>query len=77
MPWPLSQDYNEAIQNPATSFGDPELRQCEAKGNAIGIAQGMIDRGVKARKKLPEGLLRIASPESAEEEAEPAPDAED
>ena len=27
MPWPLSQDYNEAIQNPQTCFGDPELRR--------------------------------------------------
>jgi hypothetical protein len=37
MSWPLSQDYNEAIQTPATSFNDAELKQCEAKGNAIGI----------------------------------------
>ena len=45
------------------------------------IQQGMIDRGVKARKKLPDSLLRIAAPESAEEEPEStpemAPDAED
>jgi hypothetical protein len=26
MTWLQSQDYNEAIQNPQTSFGDPELR---------------------------------------------------
>jgi hypothetical protein len=26
-PWPLSQDYNEAIQCPAQCFADPELRQ--------------------------------------------------
>ncbi|OAI41688.1 hypothetical protein AYO40_02525 [Planctomycetaceae bacterium SCGC AG-212-D15] len=37
MPWPLSQDYNEAIQNPASSFADPELRQGEAATNALGI----------------------------------------
>jgi hypothetical protein len=37
----------------------------------------MIDRGVKARKKMPDGLLRIAAPESAEEEAEPEPRVED
>ena len=30
MTWPLSQDYNEAIQDPSTSFGDPELRGGEA-----------------------------------------------
>jgi hypothetical protein len=37
MPWPLSQDYNEAVQNPATSFTDPELRQAEATTNALGL----------------------------------------
>ena len=30
MSWPMSQDYNEAIQNPAASFSDPELKQGEA-----------------------------------------------
>src|SRR5579862_1082785 len=37
MPWPLSQDYNEAIQNPATCFSDPELKQGEAVCNALGL----------------------------------------
>ena len=37
MPWPLSQDYNEAIQNPAQSFADPELRQGEADTNELGL----------------------------------------
>ena len=37
MPWPLSQDYNEAIQNPHTSFGDPELRGGQVVTNAMGI----------------------------------------
>jgi hypothetical protein len=37
MPWPLSQDYNEAIQNPAQCFADPELRQGEAETNALGL----------------------------------------
>ena len=27
MAWPHSQEYNGAIQNPATSFSDAELRQ--------------------------------------------------
>ena len=27
MPWPLPQDYNEALQNLQTSFSDPELRE--------------------------------------------------
>jgi hypothetical protein len=34
MPWPLSQDYNEAAQTPVQSFSDAELKQAEAKGNA-------------------------------------------
>jgi formylglycine-generating enzyme required for sulfatase activity len=37
MAWPLSQDYNEAIQDPATSFGDADLKQGEAATNALGI----------------------------------------
>lgn len=39
MPWPLSQDYNEALQNPQTSFSDPELRQGQVAVNALGIPQ--------------------------------------
>jgi hypothetical protein len=37
MPWPLSQDYNEAVQTPLQSFSDAELKQAEARCNAIGI----------------------------------------
>jgi Leucine-rich repeat (LRR) protein len=37
MSWPLSQDYNEAIQSPESSFSDPELRTGEAATNALGI----------------------------------------
>jgi hypothetical protein len=37
MPWPLSQDYNEAIQDPSLSFSDPELKQGEAVTNALGL----------------------------------------
>jgi probable HAF family extracellular repeat protein len=37
MPWPLSQDYNELIQNPQTSFADPELRGGRAVVNSLGI----------------------------------------
>jgi hypothetical protein len=37
MPWPLSQDYNEAIQNPAHCFADPELKQDGAVTNALGL----------------------------------------
>jgi TPR repeat protein len=37
MAWPLSQDYNEAIQNPWANFADPDLKRGEAVVNAIGI----------------------------------------
>ena len=37
MSWPLSQDYNEAIQSPASSFSDPDLRRGEAAANALGL----------------------------------------
>jgi hypothetical protein len=37
MPWPISQDYNEAVQHPASSFADAELKQGEAATNALGI----------------------------------------
>jgi formylglycine-generating enzyme required for sulfatase activity len=37
MPWPLSQDYNEAIQAPAAHFADPDLRRGEAVCNALGL----------------------------------------
>jgi len=35
--WPSPQDYNEAIQNPAFCFADPELQQGEVEVNAIGL----------------------------------------
>jgi hypothetical protein len=35
--WPVSQDYNEAVQDPGASFGDPELRAAEAVTNALGL----------------------------------------
>ena len=37
MSWPLSQDYNEAIQSPASNFSDPDLRRGEAAANALGL----------------------------------------
>lgn len=37
MTWPLPQDYNEAIQNPASSFNDPDLKHGQATTNALGI----------------------------------------
>jgi len=37
MPWPLSQDYNEAIQTPAQCFADTELQRGEAVTNNLGL----------------------------------------
>ncbi len=37
MSWPLSQDYNEAIQSPKSNFADPDLRRGEAACNALGL----------------------------------------
>ena len=37
MSWPQSQEYNEAIQSPATSFADAELRTGEAVTNDLGL----------------------------------------
>lgn len=35
--WPSPQDYNEAIQNPAQCFADPELQKGDVEVNAIGL----------------------------------------
>jgi WD40 repeat protein len=37
MSWPLSQDYNEAIQSPATNFTDADLRKGEAVCSCLGL----------------------------------------
>jgi hypothetical protein len=37
MPWPISQDYNEAVQTPLSSFTDPELKGGEVALNAMGL----------------------------------------
>jgi hypothetical protein len=37
MGWPLSQDYNEAVQSPARNVSDPDLRRGEAVVNALGL----------------------------------------
>jgi len=37
MAWPASQDYNEAIQSPSSSFADPELRAGQPVVNALGM----------------------------------------
>ena len=37
MNWPISQDYNEAVQNPPLCFADPDLQGGEAVVNALGL----------------------------------------
>lgn len=37
MNWPTSQDYNEAVQDPAGSFGDPALKGGQVAVNALGL----------------------------------------
>jgi hypothetical protein len=37
MPWPTPQDYNEAIQNPRTCFGDAELRAGTPELTPLGL----------------------------------------
>jgi WD40 repeat protein len=37
MAWPLSQDYNEAVQSPGISFADPDLRAGQPVLNALGM----------------------------------------
>jgi hypothetical protein len=37
MAWPVSQDCNEAIQNPQFCFHDGELKQGEAVANGLGL----------------------------------------
>jgi WD40 repeat protein len=37
MPWPMSQDYNEAIQEPALCFSDPDLKRGKVVCNALGL----------------------------------------
>src|SRR5438876_624408 len=37
MSWPLSQDYNEAMQNLLTSVADSELRDGQVVTNALGL----------------------------------------
>ena len=39
--WPTPQDYNEAVQNPALCFADPDLRQSSPQLNALGLPKPM------------------------------------
>ena len=51
MSWPLSQDYNEAIQSPATNFADAERVAAASEG--LGGAMSSLE----ARKLPDEQLL--------------------
>lgn len=37
MNWPLPQEFNEAIQNPATAFADADLKRCTADVGPVGV----------------------------------------
>src|SRR5262249_52702694 len=37
MSWPLPQDFNEAVQNPGSSFADAELRGGQPKLSPLGL----------------------------------------
>jgi pimeloyl-ACP methyl ester carboxylesterase len=37
MPWPQATDYNSAVQTPAVSFCDPDLRQGRTVGDFLGL----------------------------------------
>lgn len=37
MAWPLSQDFNEAIQNPSSAFRDPDLKNGKVTTTPIGV----------------------------------------
>jgi hypothetical protein len=39
MSWPISQDYNEAIQSPRLCFADADLKSGEVAVNALGLPQ--------------------------------------
>ena len=39
--WPTPQDYNEAIQNPAISFGDDDLRRATAEQDRLGLPKAI------------------------------------
>ena len=44
MAWPTPQDYNEAVQSPATSFTDPELKSGEVETDKLGLPRPISGR---------------------------------
>jgi tRNA A-37 threonylcarbamoyl transferase component Bud32 len=41
MTWPTPQDYNEAIQNPASCFMDQRLKQCSPDATVLGLPRAI------------------------------------
>jgi tRNA A-37 threonylcarbamoyl transferase component Bud32 len=41
MTWPTPQDYNEAIQNPASCFMDPRLKLCSPDSTVLGLPRAI------------------------------------
>jgi DNA recombination protein RmuC len=54
------EEVGDRIAKLQKSFELSRGQLATGKGNAIGIAQGMMELGVKAKKKLPDPLLRLA-----------------
>lgn len=57
------EDLGDRIAKLQKAFEVSRGQLALGKGNAIGIAHGMMEWGVKAKKKLPEPLLRLADAE--------------
>ena len=55
MSWPLSQDYNEAIQSPRSNFADPDLQARRGRGQRPGPAHALLRQ---LRRRLPGALPR-------------------
>jgi DNA recombination protein RmuC len=62
------EELGERISRLQKTFDTARGQLASGKGNAIGIAQSMIDRGVKAKRKLPDSLLQLAAPGSVDAE---------
>ncbi|HTU22082.1 MAG TPA: hypothetical protein VMG10_28845 [Gemmataceae bacterium] len=62
MSWPLSQDYNEAIQDPRNNFSDAELKKGEAVSNALSIPLPRSGNTARRRGVGDRPAAGIASP---------------
>jgi hypothetical protein len=59
VPWPTPQDYNEALQNPAASFIDPELRKGSPQLGTLGLPKA-ISGGFASVYRVRSGSSDIA-----------------